>query len=76
VSQPVPTVTTKDRFGLIEPAHMDILFRMLTPGELALAQGFSEGYRFQGSKADQIRQIGNAVPPGVAQALTTAVVAA
>lgn len=76
VSAPVPTVTTHDRFGLVHPREIDILFRMLTPGELAAAQGFPSDYRFQGSKADQVKQIGNAVPTNTAAALAEAMLAA
>lgn len=75
VNEPLDTVTCKDRFGLCEPACLDILFRMLYPHELAAAQGFDKGYQFSGSKGDQVRQIGNAVPPDMADALTTAQVA-
>jgi DNA (cytosine-5)-methyltransferase 1 len=81
LSEPTPTVTTKDRFGLVKPIVeiegnryvLDIRFRMLQPHELALAQGFPESYRFAGSKTDQVKQIGNAVPRRLARALVGAV---
>jgi DNA (cytosine-5)-methyltransferase 1 len=41
---------------------------MLQPHELAAAMGF-EDYAFAGTKSDQVRQIGNAVAVGVAEAL-------
>ncbi len=70
VSGPLPTVTCKDRFGVLQgTVALDIRFRMLQPHELAAAQGFPRGYWFSGTKADQVRQIGNAVCPGVARAL-------
>lgn len=70
ITEPLPTVTCKDRFGVLEGTWMlDIKFRMLQPSELAGAQGFSSDYWFSGTKADQIKQIGNAVCPGVARAL-------
>jgi DNA (cytosine-5)-methyltransferase 1 len=72
VAAPLPTVTTRDRFGLVEHAGLDIRFRMLQPHELAAAMGFPTGYRFAGNRADQVRQIGNAVCVGVADALCTA----
>ncbi len=72
VAAPLPTVTTRDRFGLVEHAGLDIRFRMLQPHELAAAMGFPAGYRFAGNRADQVRQIGNAVCVGVADALCTA----
>jgi len=80
IDEPLDTVTTKDRFGLALPEvtlegeryRLDIRFRMLTPGELAKAQGFPAKYRFSGTKTEQVRQIGNAVPCGFARALVRA----
>lgn len=67
---PLGAVTTKDRYGLVEGyAGLDITFRMLQPHELAAAQGFPAGYDFAGTKTDQVKQIGNAVPVGLARAL-------
>jgi DNA (cytosine-5)-methyltransferase 1 len=82
IEDPTPTVTCKDRFGLVRPVVemdgnrylLDIRFRMLQPHELALAQGFPEGYQFSGTKTDQVKQIGNAVPRRLARALVAAVV--
>jgi DNA (cytosine-5)-methyltransferase 1 len=72
-SEPVPTVTTKDRFGLVEAQiteyRLDIRFRMLQPRELARAQGFPDNYQFSGNREAVVKQIGNAVPPGTAAAL-------
>ena len=44
--------------------------------EAATLQGFPEGYPFQGPKSAQYRQIGNAVPPVMAELLARAVVTA
>lgn len=74
VSEPLPTVTCKDRFALIEADGENIAFRMLQPHELAAAQGFPSHYQFTGTKTDQVRQIGNAVPRRLARALVAAVV--
>lgn len=82
LGEPAPTVTCKDRFGLVRPVLeidgsrylLDIRFRMLQPHELALAQGFPADYRFSGTKTDQVKQIGNAVPRRLARALVAAVV--
>jgi DNA (cytosine-5)-methyltransferase 1 len=76
VTAPVPTVTTLDRFGLVQPRALDILFRMLTPVELAAAQGFPRDYRFAGTTCDVVRQIGNAVPTNTAAALAESMLAA
>ncbi len=79
VDEPIPTVTVKDRFGLVEARVqkylLDIRFRMLTPRELARAQGFTDSYRFTGNRKDVVKQIGNAVPPNTAQALIREVLA-
>lgn len=79
VDRPFDTVTTKARFGLVTVeingetyAIVDIGMRMLEPRELARAQGFPDSYRFEGSKADQIAAIGNAVVPQVMAALVAA----
>lgn len=75
VGEPLDTVTTDDRFALIEPrtgrvvAELDILFRMLQPHELAAAQGFPADYQFTGTREERVRQIGNAVPVNLATAL-------
>lgn len=74
LSAPLPTVTTRDRFALIEPKQdnngIDIRFRMLTPEELAAAQSFPENYIFTGTREEKVTQIGNAVCPRMAEALT------
>lgn len=70
VTEPLDTITAKDRFALCHPEGMDIRFRMLQPHELAAAMGF-DGYQFAGTKTDQVRQIGNAVSVRTAQALCT-----
>ncbi len=67
---PLATITAMDRFALVEgQAGLDITLRMLQPSELAAAQGFPAGYDFAGQKRDQVKQIGNAVPVGLARAL-------
>ncbi|MBO8457069.1 MAG: DNA cytosine methyltransferase, partial [Spirochaetes bacterium] len=73
---PLSTITTRDRFGLAVPDSTicDIGFRMLQPHELAAATGFPAGYRFTGTKAEVVKQIGNAVPPVFAEKLFTSYV--
>ncbi|MBE3039277.1 MAG: DNA cytosine methyltransferase [Chloroflexi bacterium] len=77
VDEPLASVTGKDRFALVEgkPVRLDITFRMLQPHELAAAQGFPAGYSFAGNKSDQVKQIGNAVPAGLARNLVLAALA-
>lgn len=78
VNEPVPTMTTKARAGLAVPIAageyaIDILFRMLTPGELAAAMSFPKNYQFTGKKEDIVKQIGNAVAVKTARALCRAI---
>lgn len=79
LSDPMRTVTTHDRFGLVtvtvggEPRIIgDIGMRMLQPHELADAMGFSRDFPLIGSKAEQTARIGNAVCPDVADAVIRA----
>lgn len=51
---------------------LDILMRMLTPRELARAQGFPDSYILPTSKSLAVKLIGNSVPPPVVAALTRA----
>lgn len=76
VTRPLSTVTTRDRFGLVEPAHLDIRFRMLAPHELAAGMGFPASYRFAGNREAQVRQIGNAVVVEQAEAICRAMLTA
>lgn len=48
----------------------------LTPEQCALLQGFPAGWTWTGNKGSQHRQIGNAVPPALAEAMGRAVWAA
>lgn len=77
IDHPMPTCTQKDRFALVTVNVMgedfvlsDIGMRMLTPRELARAQGFPDDYILPGkSKSKQIRAIGNSVCHNVAAAI-------
>ena len=83
---PVPTICTKDRFGLIQGRiltlpdgqryKLDITHRMLTARELAAATGFPDGYVFVGGDTAAKKMIGNAVCPDLARALVLATLAA
>jgi len=82
--EPLHTVTTKDRFGLVtvrgeEYAIVDIGLRMLTPRELYRAQGFPESYVIDRgaagepmTKTAQVRMCGNSVCPPLARAIVAA----
>ena len=83
-SEPMHTVPTKDRFGLVmvhgEPYGIcDIGMRMLRPRELFRAQGFPDSYvidrrpdgsRLTGTAA--VRMCGNSVSPVMARAIVAA----
>lgn len=83
-TEPMHTIPTKDRIGLVtikgeDYAIVDIGMRMLTPRELARAQGFPDSYILDPivngkplSKTAQVRMIGNSVCPPLAKALVEA----
>lgn len=52
-------------------AVLDILFRMMTSRELARAQSFRDDYAFAGKREAVVKQIGNAIPPDLFEALVT-----
>lgn len=77
IGQPLHTVTCKDRFGLVIIAGQkyqicDIGLRMLTPRELARAQGFPDSYILTGTKSNQVAKIGNSVCPPIARVIVKA----
>jgi DNA (cytosine-5)-methyltransferase 1 len=88
IEEPLSTVTTKDRFGIVtvegEPYEIvDIGMRMLTPRELFKAQGFPADYEIETgmfadgtrralTKTAQVRMCGNSVCPPIAAALVSA----
>lgn len=84
LTEPLHTVTTKHRFGLVtvsgrQYAISDIGMRMLEPRELYRAQGFPDTYAIDStaagrplSKAAQVRMCGNSVCPPIAAALVRA----
>lgn len=84
LSQPLDTITARDRFGLVTVAGIDyqivdIGLRMLTPRELYNAQGFPPDYEIEVDcygnaypKKEQVARCGNAVPPAFATALVRA----
>ena len=86
IHAPLDTITTKDRFGLVQGRiltlpdgrqfKLDITHRMLTASELARATSFPDGYIFCGGDTAAKKQIGNAVPPKLAEALYRAILAA
>lgn len=88
LEEPLHTITTKDRYGLVTVAGeeyqiADIGLRMLAPKELFKAQGFPDDYitdwgvdhkgrRISLTKTAQVRMCGNSVCPPLAAALVLA----
>jgi DNA (cytosine-5)-methyltransferase 1 len=86
LEEPLHSVTTKDRFGLVtvsiegeEYVIVDIGMRMLTPRELFNAQGFPPDYIIDRdasgepiTKTAQVAKCGNSVCPPLAEALVKA----
>lgn len=74
---PMHTVTSKDRMGLVMTLGgiyqiADIGLRMLVPREQARAQGFPDTFMLLGTQDEQVSMIGNSVPPQFAEALVRA----
>ena len=80
ISEPVGTVTTRDRWALVETITEDdiaeVRFRMLEPHEIAAAMAFRTDYIVLGNKRQRVRQLGNAVTPPAAEILISALVEA
>lgn len=88
VDDPMRTVTSKQRFGLVAIKGVnykivDVGFRMLQPRELFRAQGFKDSYiidygidehgsKVKLNKTSQTRMVGNSVCPPLAQLLVQA----
>ena len=84
VKEPLDTVTSRDRFGLVtingtDYKIVDIGLRMLEPKELYGCQGFPEDYiidhDYTGKtypRSEQVRRCGNAVCPPIPAALVKA----
>jgi DNA (cytosine-5)-methyltransferase 1 len=84
IEQPLHTITTKHRFGLVtvhgtDYVIADLGMRMLVPRELFRAQSFPDTYQIDVgpdgealSKTAQVRMCGNSVPPVMARVLVAA----
>ena len=63
LDRPLRTVTTLDRFAYVRPTASGHEMRMLQPSELAAAMGFPKSHKWNGTRRDRIKLIGNAVCP-------------
>lgn len=77
VTEPIPALTTKDRYALVEAllrgSVVDVRLRMLHIKELSPAMGFPRDAVFSGNQTEQKRQIGNAVEVNMARSLCLAI---
>jgi DNA (cytosine-5)-methyltransferase 1 len=72
LDRPIGTITTKARWSIIDGERM----RMLTLEENRRAMGFPGDYVLRGSAVEQLKQLGNAVPPGLARVVVEQVICA
>jgi DNA (cytosine-5)-methyltransferase 1 len=76
LDRPLRTLTTLDRFGLVEWHSGEPTLRMLQVPELRRAMGFPESFRLdRGTRRERIKLLGNAVCPPVMQAIVASLVA-
>lgn len=78
-SDPIATVTTEPRHGVMTNRTVDIAdvrFRMLEPSETKQAMAFPAGYIMTGNRREQVKLSGNAVTPPAARDLIATVYAA
>jgi DNA (cytosine-5)-methyltransferase 1 len=69
LDQPLRTMTTLDRFGLVTWDGDQPMLRMLQVPELRRAMGFPRSFKLAGGRRDQIRLLGNGVAPPVMKAI-------
>ena len=79
LNRPAPSVTTADGQGVGSADSRDILERAigrrrLSVEECATLQGFPDDHPWQGTKTSRYRQVGNAVPPALAEAVGRTVI--
>jgi DNA (cytosine-5)-methyltransferase 1 len=70
LDRPLRTITTVDRFALVEPSENGHQMRMLQVPELRRAMGFRTDYVMShGTRRDKIKILGNSVCPPVMEAI-------
>lgn len=66
IDRPLRTITTVDRFALVEPSLAGHTMRMLQVPELTRAMGFTKRYKLPfGTRREKIHMLGNGVCPPV-----------
>ncbi|AGH97819.1 DNA cytosine methyltransferase [Micavibrio aeruginosavorus] len=74
IDRPLRTITTVDRFALVEPGERGPEMRMLQVPELKRAMGFENDYLMnQGTRRDKIRILGNGVCPPVMERIVSSI---
>lgn len=72
LDNPLRTVTTLDRFALVEPNSRGHTIRMLQVSELKRAMGYKCHYKMNhGTRRERIRVLGNGVCPPVMQSIVS-----
>lgn len=70
LDRPLRTITTVDRFGLVEHGEGEPTIRMLQVPELKRAMGFGTNFNLsEGTRRDKIRLLGNGVCPPVMESV-------
>lgn len=77
LNDPLRTQPSREKFGLVtvhgeQYEIADIGLRMLSPRELARAQGLPDSFVLIGTRKSQVGRIGNMVPPDVVEAIVKA----
>lgn len=74
LDRPLRTMTTLDRFALVEPSPTGHTMRMLQVPELRRAMGLGDDYQLtHGTRRDQVKLLGNGVCPPVMEQLVRAI---
>ena len=74
LDRPLRTITTVDRFALVEPSERGPTIRMLQVPELKRAMGFDDGFKLpNGTRRDKVRLLGNGVCPPVMERLVSSI---
>lgn len=71
LDQPLRTMTTLDRFGLVTWDAGEPMLRMLQVSELRRAMGFTKPFKLEGRRRDNVRLLGNGVAPPVMRAIVS-----
>ncbi|MXY51061.1 MAG: DNA cytosine methyltransferase [Gammaproteobacteria bacterium] len=76
LDRPLRTITTVDRFALVEPGPQGHTIRMLQVPELQRAMGFAPSFGLtEGTRREKIRLLGNGVCPPVMEGVVSALTA-